>query len=75
MSSAAQYLNAFALICNMLGVAVVWKYGCPQPSHDEGTALRLERNTPLPNGLTVDQQDKLVRARRASYMLQSSLGS
>jgi hypothetical protein len=59
---------------DVAGVILVWKYGWPQPSHDEGVRRSLQDNTPLPNGRTVREQNLLVRARRFTYTVQSSVG-
>jgi len=74
MSEISQVLNSLGLICNIVGVVLVWIFGWPQPSHEEGVSLGLENSTPLPNGLTVAQNNVLIRDRRAKYKFQSSAG-
>ncbi len=64
--SLADTLSAAGLIANMLGVGILFKYGFPQPSHDQGVGLALEDGTTLPDGRTVAQhnQDSLNTAKR-----------
>ncbi len=64
--SLADTLSAAGLIANMLGVGILFKYGLPQPSHDQGVGLALEDGTILPDGRTVAQhnQDSLNTAKR-----------
>ncbi len=64
--SLADTLSAAGLIANMLGVGILFKYGFPQPSHDQGVGLVLEDGTILPDGRTVAQhnQDSLNTAKR-----------
>ncbi|WP_286730978.1 MULTISPECIES: hypothetical protein [unclassified Thiomonas] len=57
----AQALNTIGLALGMLGVALIFVWGPPQPQLEEGVGIGLEDGTPLGNGLTVAQHDALVR--------------
>ena len=66
-------LNVIGLILNISGVALLFVYGFPQPTHEEGVALCLEDNTKLPDGSTVAEHDAEVRATKSRYFLRSRL--
>ena len=70
----AQTLNAVGLVLNIAGVILVFFYGFPQPTHEEGVGLGLEDSTPLPDGRTVAQHNEEVRKTRARYLCMSRLG-
>jgi hypothetical protein len=74
MSEVSQILNSLGLICNIAGVVLVWFYGWPQPSHEEGVSLGLENSTPLRSGITVAERNASIRDRRAKYKRRSSAG-
>jgi hypothetical protein len=74
MSSSSQLCNSFGLICNIVGVVLVWIFGWPQPSHEESIGLGLEDSTPLKNGLTVREWKARIGERRATYRIQSIVG-
>lgn len=74
MSELAKNLSVLGLVLNMLGVALVWYFGLPQPSHEEGVGLGVEKRTQLSDGRTVDEHDRDVRARRFWYRWQSRIG-
>ena len=63
----AQYLNAIGLVLNMAGVVLLFFFGLPQPSHAQGVGLGLEDGTMLPNGMTVAEQNELIRRRERTY--------
>ena len=70
----AQKLNAIGLVLGMVGVALIFVWGPPQPQLDEGVGLGLEDGTPLGNGLTVAQYNAVVRCRRIRQTLLSRVG-
>lgn len=74
--SVRKWLNALGLVLGIIGVAMVWRWGLPQPSFERGTALIVEPNTPLPNGKTATQVDAERAADEAHYkhMAQCGLG-
>jgi hypothetical protein len=63
----AQTLNTVGLVLNIAGVIMVFFYGFPQPTHEQGVGIRLEDGTPLPDGKTVSEYDENVRRVRAKY--------
>lgn len=70
----AQILNIAGLVSGMGGVVLIFLYGPPQPSFDEGVAIGLEDGNILSNGLTVGEQNIAVRALRKKYSSMSKLG-
>ncbi|NUW65316.1 hypothetical protein HUZ94_17105 [Cronobacter sakazakii] len=60
-------LNAIGLISNIFGVILIFFFGLPQPSHDEGVSLGLEENTRLNDGTTVKQRNLKIKRRRLIY--------
>jgi hypothetical protein len=69
----AQILNTVGLVLNIAGVILVFFYGFPQPSHEEGVGLGLEDGTPLPDGRTVAEHNQDIRKTRARYLCMSRL--
>ena len=70
----AQILNIAGLFSGMVGVFLIFVYGPPQPSFDEGVAIGLEDGNILANGLTVAEQNTAVRKLRRKYSSMSKLG-
>jgi len=61
-------LTIAGLILDILGVAVVWFFGWPQPQLESGISLGLEDGTPFgPNGETVADHNRKVERRRVWY--------
>jgi len=69
-----QWLNAFGLALNMVGVLFIFKWGPPQPSFESGVALCLEDATPLPNGKTVAEHNASIESKKKRYKLMSCVG-
>jgi hypothetical protein len=69
----AQTLNTVGLVLNIAGVILVFFYGFPQPTHEEGVGLGLEDGTPLSDGRTVAEHNEDVRKTRARYLRMSRL--
>lgn len=69
----AQVLNTVGLVLNIAGVILVFFYGFPQPTHEEGVSLEVEDDTRLSNGRTVGEHNKDVRKTRAKYLCVSRL--
>lgn len=67
----ATTLNAIGLVLNMLGVVLVFFFGFPQPTHEEGVGIGLSDDTPISEGKTVAQHDEEVRKRKALYLCMS----
>jgi len=66
-------INSIGLILNIIGVVVLFRFGFPQPSHEEGSPIGLEANTPLKNGRTVSRQDEITRQIKNRYRCISGL--
>lgn len=60
-------LNTIGLVSNILGVVLIFFFGLPQPSHEEGVAFGLEDGTLLSDGTTVGERDVKIRKRKARY--------
>ena len=61
----AQTLNTIGLLLNIAGVILVFFYGFPQPTHEEGVGRGLEDGTPMPDGRTVAQHNEDTRKTKA----------
>ena len=70
----AQTLNTLGLVLGLVGVALIFVWGPPQPQLEEGVGLGLEDGTPLGNGLTVAQHNAIVRRRRFRHAVLSRVG-
>ncbi|EML2677531.1 MULTISPECIES: hypothetical protein [Enterobacteriaceae] len=62
-----ELLNTIGLTSNIFGVILIFFFGLPQPSHDEGVSLGLEDGTPLGDGTTVGERNVKIRKRKARY--------
>jgi hypothetical protein len=60
-------LNTVGLVTGMVGVALIFRWGPPQPTFEEGIGLGLEDGTPLSDGRTVAQHNAAIRALRARH--------
>lgn len=69
-----QVANTIGLIANMAGVALVFVYGFPQPSHEEGVGIGLEDGTMLPDGRTVAEYSQDIAAQKRRYLFCSRFG-
>ena len=70
----AQIINTLGLIFDIVGALLLFKYGFPQPSFDEGVGLALEDNTVLEDGTTAGQYSAMTRASKESYISLSRFG-
>jgi hypothetical protein len=64
----AKILNTVGLVLSIVGGALWFFYGFPQPTHEEGVGLALEDATPLPDGRTVAEHNEEIRKTRAKYL-------
>lgn len=69
----AQTFNTVGLVLNIAGVILVFFYGFPQPTHEEGVGLGLEDGTPLSDGRTVAEHNEDIRKTRTRYLCMSRL--
>ena len=70
----AQIINSFGLVLGMTGAWILFKWGFPQPSFEEGVGLGLEDATVLENGLTVAENNQKVREEKEQFTRISKLG-
>ncbi len=69
-----QIVNSFGLVLGIIGAGILFKWGFPQPSFEEGVDIGLEDGTVLENGLTVDENNQKVRKEKQQYINISKLG-
>jgi hypothetical protein len=69
----ATTLNALGLVLNIIGVILVFFFGFPQPTHEEGIGLGLEDGTRLADGKTVAEHNEEVRKKKKCYLCMSRL--
>jgi hypothetical protein len=62
-----QILNTIGLLFNIGGVALLFRFGSPQPTLEEGISLGLEDGTPLRDGRTVAEHNAEVRKLRRQH--------
>ena len=70
----SQIVNSLGLVLNMLGAVILFRWGLPQPSFEEGIGLGLEDGTVLENGLTVAENDQIAREEKERFTRISKLG-
>ena len=56
-----QLLNSIGLGLGMVGAVLLFRFGPPQPSFEQGIGIGLEDETPLPSGKTVAEHNEEVR--------------
>ena len=62
-------LNSTGLVLGMIGVVLIFIWGPPQPQLNGGVGLSLEDGTPLENGLTVAENNQIVKRRRYQHKI------
>jgi hypothetical protein len=71
----AQILNSIGLGLGMTGVIILFIFGPPQPSLEEGIGLGLEDGNVVDHtGKTVAQYNREVQKRRRTHSVMSKLG-
>lgn len=70
----AQSIIVIGLVANMIGVALAFFFGYPQPSHEEGVALVVTPATPMPDGRTAGEVDAETRRQKSLYKVWSRVG-
>ncbi len=58
----------------MVGVAIIFCWGPPQPTMEEGVSLGLEDATKLQDGRTEAEHNEAIRKTRARYHFFSHVG-
>lgn len=69
-----EWLNVIGLFMGMIGVIIIFIWGPPQPSFEEGVNIGLEDGTPLPNGKTVGQTTQERKELKGFYTMMSRIG-
>lgn len=70
----AALLNRIGLACGIIGVVLIFIWGPPQPSLEEGIGIAIEDGTLLPDGRTAAQHDQDTRRLRARHTVMSRVG-
>jgi len=68
-----QILNTIGLLFNIGGVALLFRFGPPQPTFEEGIGIGLEGGTRLKDGKTVDEHNADVRELQRQYKKRSRI--
>ena len=63
----SELLNTIGLSSNIIGVILIFFFGLPQPSHNEGMSIGIGENTVLADGTRVKDIMASVRRRKAIY--------
>lgn len=63
----AQTLNAIGLILNIVGVVLVFFFGLPQPSHEEGVSIGFGDDTVFADGTSVKDINTEANRRKRVY--------
>ena len=69
MSKWARILTIIGLVLNILGTAIVFKWGAPQPDFNEGIGMVLEDANP-----GVKEHNDKVRKQKREYTIMSRTG-
>ncbi len=71
----SQCLTILGLLLDIVGVAIVWRFGWPQPNLEPGVGLGLEDGTPYgPKGETVADHNRRIAQLRLRYRRTSAFG-
>ena len=62
-----QILSTIGLLLNIAGVALLFRFGPPQPTFEQGVGLGLEDGTPLKDGRTVAEHNAEVCKIRGQH--------
>ncbi|MCS6101292.1 hypothetical protein [Shewanella baltica] len=63
----ADILNSMGLVFNILGVILIFFFGLPQPSHDEGVSLGFGEATVFEDGTSVKEINAKTKKRKDIY--------
>jgi hypothetical protein len=67
------WTNGVGLVLNMIGVAIVFYFGFPQPPSSIG-GLMMQDNNPMPDGRTLGQHRKELGDTQQTYKTRSRVG-
>jgi hypothetical protein len=70
----SKWLNTIGLILGIVGVVLLFIWGPPQQSFEQGASIGLEDNTKLQDGKTVAQHNEEVAARENRHKCMSRIG-
>lgn len=70
---AYKVLAIVGLVLNLAGVALLFKFGFPQPQFDEGVSLELEDGTVFDDGTSVRGYTERARITKRRYRRRSGL--
>jgi len=70
----ARWLNAFGLVLGMLGVAIIFRWGPPQPDFKESVGRSLGEGTVLKNGRKVSDMIEAARRLKRRHEIMSRVG-
>jgi len=59
-SSLTHLLNITGLVVGIIGVAIIFRFGPPQPNLETGISIGLEDKTPIGEGRTVADQERRI---------------
>ena len=74
MDICGKALSTIGLILGMIGVILIFIWGPPQPSFEQGGSIGLEDGTRLPNGKTVAENNADIAAREKRHKIMSRIG-
>jgi hypothetical protein len=74
VSECGKYLNTLGLLFGIVGVALLFVWGPPQPSFEQGGSIGLEDGTRLQNEKTVAENNADIAAREKRHKIMSRIG-
>jgi len=75
MTPRAQIINSIGLALALLGVAILFWFGPPQPAFELGTGIAVENDTPIDaTGRTAKQRDQETTRLRQKHSRWSKVG-
>lgn len=66
-----ELLINIGLVLDIIGIAIIFKYGPPQPAHEEGVSLAFGEDTTFTDGLSVREINAEIERRRRKYQMYS----
>jgi hypothetical protein len=69
-----KWITIVGLALELIGVAIIWRFGWPQPQLEGGSSFALEDDTPMDDGMTAGQERAEIADRRPTYAKMSVLG-
>lgn len=70
----SKYLNTIGLLLGMVGVAMIFIWGPPQPSFEQGGVIGFPDTQPIGDGRTQADENAEVAAKERCYKIMSRLG-